>query len=333
MVSSQTFETGSKLVYVANRLRESGTFGEPHIIASLASRIRSTSFQAADLNSDGFDDLLVSSFQRNQIFLSVNGGSDFQFHADIAGNRAIDMDGDRDADLVANFSSTTVWFEQTQDEKSFHRVQVVDQSAFDNRPFWLADIDGDADIDFVTTQSDRVLWRENRGIEIGFSEDVVIAEQFFVGSVFDVDMDGDADIVGYNRDQWLENVGQTRFELHRANVVLAEDLIADIDGNGDADYLSRDAQTWYDTPDGEPKVAIEVHPLQQPTKVADINRDGAPDLIGNDGAYFYVLNEFATKGRFGDPIRIDAARGTSFDLVDIDADGDDDFLFRNVSRL
>lgn len=130
------------------------------------------------------------------------------------------------------------------------------------------------------------------------------------GVVFvDMDDDGDPDFVDANADwdtpedeetvHWYENPGPgnpaqrgpwTKHLLHQGPEYFAKPQIAagDIDRDGDIDVLTmvRDAVYWFrkDGPARFERVVIPKHPttvqLSRPLRVADLDGDGWPDLLG-----------------------------------------------------
>lgn len=111
-----------------------------------------------------------------------------------------------------------------------------------------ADVNSDGHMDIVATASSdsKVSWFENDGV-LGFTERIITTNTLGVDDVYldDVDLDGDLDIItGSQSDDkiaWFENDGSENFTEHIVSVT-AESVVhvrsGDIDGDGDIDLAS-----------------------------------------------------------------------------------------------
>jgi len=130
---------------------------------------------------------------------------------------ASDLDGDGDLDVLsANFDNNIAWYENTDGAGTFGTPQSIATDATHAHSVYAADIDGDNDMDvLVASDSEhKVVWYENTDGLGGFSYDHIIttnASQPRSVSAFDVDNDGDQDVVvalSYdNKIYWYENQG------------------------------------------------------------------------------------------------------------------------------
>jgi len=138
---------------------------------------------------------------------------------------ASDLDGDGDLDVLsANFDNTIAWYENTDGIGTFGAPQVIATDATHAHSVYAADIDGDNDMDvLVASESDhKVVWYENTDGLGGFSYDHVIttnASQPRSVSAFDVDNDGDQDVIvamSYdNKIYWYENQGSLSVDQNK----------------------------------------------------------------------------------------------------------------------
>ncbi|WP_182868134.1 FG-GAP-like repeat-containing protein [Rhodopirellula sp. JC639] len=217
---------------------------------------------------------------------------------------AADVDGDADVDLVASSPSTNqlAWFENDgTDQFQSHLIDHVTVS-----DIVISDLDRDGDKDIVVAQGngDRVIaWYEN--VSPGdFVARSINGSVFSSGAISvdagDIDADGDIDIAfGVPRDNsvyWFANRGDMTFDLRPTSAFgyiadLPKDLtLVDFEGDGDLDVFVTDEKP-------------------------------------NDGTGIVYFENLGSGG-FG----IDSLGGIlnrtfmSFDLFDLDSDGDLDLL-------
>jgi len=176
----------------------------------------------------------------------------------------------------------------------------------------------------------------------------------------DVDGDGDTDVVVSDRRGprrgvfWLEHPGPRaaragtawkRHEIGARGVEVLFLALGDLDGDGRQDVLTaaRESRLIYLRRKPGPAVAWSEHSIPLPDKfrfgkgvaVADINRDGQPDVVMTNrgdprkqAVSWMSYRGTPTSDRWTIQ-RVSDARGVKFDLVqvlDLDADGDLDIL-------
>ena len=129
------------------------------------------SVRAADVDSDGDPDLIVSGMDENKLRLFRNGGgTPVVWTGELIGGfnscayaRPGDVDGDGDLDIVASSFATSgaVWYENTAGGTSWTAHQIA--SGLGSVSCALpADVDGDGDLDAVLTSynKNKILWCE-----------------------------------------------------------------------------------------------------------------------------------------------------------------------------
>lgn len=307
-----------------------GTYTETVLADDL---IAPSHVQIIDFDFDGDNDIMVGVlgmlFPNNDkigsvVILENDGNNAFKKHlvvekiARVSDVRAGDLDGDGDMDLaVAQFGyddGETRWIENLGDWKfESHILQYLSGPI----NVEIVDIDADNDLDIVSLVSQE--WEEiycfvNDG-KGNFQPNRLYgsSNQDYGSSgiaMFDLDQDGDEDILYTNGDafdymppqgrpwhgvQWLENKGNLNFEFHRiCNFTGATNVrAADIDNDGDFDLFAVSAFNIWDDPkaysliwlenDGSNnfiKHEISKNPSHLLTcEPGDFNNDGLVDVI------------------------------------------------------
>ena len=207
-----------------------------------------------DVDSDGDIDLVVAVWHGKGIvwYDNVDARGSFtrqhRISLDASLNIGIvDVDGDAQLDLVSQSVDALTWFEQSPDDITFQRKDVL-LTDFDR--FRFADIDGDGMSDLVYQSGNKIAWRRNLSPAGRFGQDNILTNlpkgfhnQLEVG---DIDGNGSQDLAlvdAGGRLFWSPNNGRGNFDSVRLvseervswNLLILEDL----DGDGDDDCRCR----------------------------------------------------------------------------------------------
>ncbi|GJM26968.1 MAG: hypothetical protein DHS20C16_33830 [Phycisphaerae bacterium] len=293
-----------------------GSFGSAREI--LAPSPGGGQISSADLNSDGHNDLLVSSR-----FTLTSG-----IHI-------------------------VTWYRNTNGFGEFVRMPIIDTNNFGSIPIFASDIDNDGDTDVLAGLlfTGDVVWYENvDGIGEFGPKRSVSSNTIAPESIYAADLDGDNDqdvIVAdefYNRLVWYENLNglgtfSTRKYINKAAYDVSYVVSADIDGDADADIVSigEDGNTidWYENTDGmgtfgpQQVITASANGVSR-VSATDIDGDGDIDLLwaskGDDNIVFYENTDgngsFVKKKVFS----AFATNSSNIFATDIDRDGDLDVL-------
>lgn len=285
--------------------------------------------------------------------------------------QAVDVDGDRDIDMIALFSREVpiraagpdprfrriVWYENIGGTEGFGAQQLITPDVRGASSVRAADIDGDGDADLIAASSwgDGIVWYENTNGTFSAGAEIISGIDRAISiHVADIDDDGDLDIVAASLDDdritWYANAGgagsflpgkDIDTDVGGPRVVSA----ADVDGDDDLDLLAvvsgGRAIVWYENVDGTGifSPANEVARSERPTWwrapiVVDLDGDGDSDLLARsqDRNTVWFENHDGV-GAFTGPREFPAAARWSRPLgaADVDGDGDPDVLLGGAS--
>jgi hypothetical protein len=272
---------------------------------------------AADLNDDGYPDILATSgvenkfvwhlndkrggFERTVVVADLDSGT-----GSVAEAADLDNDGDLDVVTASNRVNQVAWY-ANDGSGNYELKQIITTNVTNVFDIEIADLNGDDNLDVVLAvhDSDRILLFPNQGEGV-FGDEVYVSFANGARSVraADLDDDGFVDLISAayyeNLIAWHRNVGNTlKFDLRRtisqqANGVYDID-VADLDGDGDLDVVSAsfndDKIAWYENripTDAKGSDPIEFGPQQVITDAADgavavitvdLDEDGDADLV------------------------------------------------------
>ncbi|KAB8153482.1 T9SS type A sorting domain-containing protein [Kordia sp. TARA_039_SRF] len=319
--------------------------------------------KVADINNDGFKDIIFSPIEYNNnrlvYFKGTNpyGGLNINetlitTDVDLGVFDIADIDNDGDQDICidadANTESAINQFIHTQQGNFQNPVSinmVIDQ------PFdvCVSDFDMDNDLDLLIADDDRLSWLQNIDNSNGefFTQNTLDIGNTFgrIHAVAD-DVDGDSfdDIIyadnNYNI-SLLKNLSTGTFDapIFIANLGDSpQDLtLADMDNDADMDLVVRsefgDKIVWFENLDGQGTFGSEntIVSVNNPTSIAinDIDNDGDLDVVAsqnsNQIAWYENVNG---QGTFG-TAQIICSNCASVEIVraqDIDNDNDIDII-------
>ncbi len=255
-----------------------GTFGKPRVTGM---RGNAGKVVAADFDGDGDVDLVVYSPYNDGIILFKNSGlgvfkattvrpwtPDHREMFLVAG----DFDEDRDVDLLIHDGPTDVGFIllRNQGDGTFDEWPGRDEATMYGEPF-AGDFDGDGDLDLIVAAGDLLPNRGNGTFDLPRPSGLAVRPRFTAYGAVAADID---------RDRSLDLI------LPASNTVPYS--------NQQAIALARNRE------DGtfRPLEKIPIGSFAEPVLVADMNHDGAPDIVATDSSSgsFLILLGLAETG-------------------------------------
>ncbi|MBI9037136.1 MAG: T9SS type A sorting domain-containing protein [Bacteroidales bacterium] len=215
----------------------------------------------------------------------------------------INNDGNQDVISAAIDANTIAWWENQPNDSISWQKHIVDNNFVGAIYVSAADVDGDSLTDILGAAYDGneiAWWHNDGGNSIRWTKQTVENNFFDAHKImaFDVDMDGDMDILGVsaglNTIAWFENDGNYPVKWTKQivdnNFSGARSVDAcDLDGDGDIDLagaaLSSNEITWWRNEGNSPiewteftinSYFIYAHKVH----IADIDLDGDPDILG-----------------------------------------------------
>ncbi|MCD6596355.1 MAG: VCBS repeat-containing protein, partial [Bacteroidales bacterium] len=293
-----------------------GSFSEQKVITTSANY--ATDVYVADINGDGFLDVLSASVQDNKIAWYKNNG-DGSFGEQLVISTevyfascvyAADLDGDGDMDVIAGSISDggladVAWFENTDSLGTFGSKNVISTEVSGVRKVITSDLDNDGDMDILSASfaDNKIAWYKNLdGLGTFSNQKIITTSAEGAWSVFaaDLDNDGDADVLSTswsvflndNRIVWYENIDDDS-TFSEQKIISTSFLqptyiyAADLDNDGDIDVVSgahNDNLICFENIDGSGDFSTQ-HVISDSAKgvysvyCSDIDLDGYLDII------------------------------------------------------
>jgi hypothetical protein len=314
------------------------------------------SVHAADLDGDGYADIVVSNETQNTIsILKNNGYGIFQSpvsygvgnHAFAAIASDLDIDGNRDL-AVVNTNSGNISILRNNGDGTFQSAVNYGAGSF-SRSIFACDLDGDNDKDLAVANlhSDvSVLINNGNG---SFQAPIYYGSGSGGYSIYAADLDGDIDmdlaVVNHFSDNVsvLKNNGNGTFQA-AVNYGVGDGpysvVAADLDYDGDTDLavangLSDDVSVLMNNGDGIFQTPVDYGGFNYPIWITacDFDGDGNSDLatanVYSDDVSFMMNNG---DGTFGTPLNYAVGDAPhSVHAADLDGDGDSDLSVANNS--
>lgn len=319
----------------------------------------------ADIDNDGFEDLLIAGYGDVAWARSIDGAGNFEnarsFVTEFieANNiEAADFDGDNDLDVVIyargdNSSYEVLYAENTDGIGTFAApITLASTASIFDLNFQVLDIDNDGDIDIAYSSGQNISWLENTDGQATFTNHYLLGgnEGFYT---IDLDGDGISDFISdddYDLRAYKLNADGTLSFIETMNTFsLNNDHKAgDIDGDDDNDVVTffENGSTrqihWYENTDGLgtfanrqvlfdlPSISSFSNSDQKGLEIVDIDNDNMLDIVTfeskrNGMSWYKNLGG----GVFAAEqiISDDILTITSITISDLDNDGAADILF------
>ncbi len=346
------------LLCLSNTPAWSQIFFAPEQVIAQSETLNPMRVVAADLDGDGFPDVLVASSIDSKISLYKNDGfGNFgaqqiisTLSSGVNAAYAADLDGDGDLDVLsASYNDNKIaWFEN-EGGGNFGPIQTISTNANGARAVYAYDFDGDGDLDVLSAShnDNKIAWYQNDGSGNFGTQQVITSAAFGAHAAFasDLDNDGDLDVISAsfydNKIAWYQNDGLGNFGIQQ---VISTDITgawsvfaADLDGDDDSDVIAASGAgnliVWYENN------GSGIFGLQQIiTTEANLARSVfAVDLDGDDDIDVLSASHFENRvawyendgsGNFGlQQIISNTALGANCVFADdLDGDGDMDVL-------
>jgi hypothetical protein len=320
---------------------------------------------AGDFDGDGRDDVVFAGGARRSLSLTTYGPASGAPNGTFAsgpltGVAVGDLDGDGDLDLVWSASSGSIampppfppltWpgFETAALNDGTGTFTNVGTSLFPGTPddvtsgMVVLDLDGDGDTDvgFLSSSGAVSTWRFWRNQAAGtFAPWGVVPFAPVPLTVFDLDRDGDADLVADTL--WYENLGAAQFAARSLPAPGSQlRAVGDVDGDLDVDLvyggyhpsarterllLNQGGQTFVDAT--ALPLANAPHPSAIPLSIhGDVDGDGFPEVLDCGGPLWRNRGDGWLEPT---PFPWGATLARAMQLADVDGDVDGDVLFED----
>jgi Big-like domain-containing protein/VCBS repeat protein len=265
---------------------------------------------AADFNGDGKPDLNMGNMYPNGEFAGSNeyiafnqGGGIFAAPVSIANSTPVlgDFNGDGRMDMI-QVTGQQIIVLLGQANNFFSPVTSTLNLPFDTGLFNVGDVNGDGKLDLVLNYFDHLeIWLGNGNGTFTYSSSITLENNpnNAVAAVGDVDGDGKADIVlapVYNGD--------------------APATLTIFYGNGDVTFQA--------------PISLPINREYSQVTIADVNRDGLPDLVMTDGSAVAVKINMGNRTFNSESDYIAGRSLSALSVVDVNGDGFPDIVVANT---
>jgi len=287
-----------------------GYFGNPQIIAEKQTSSDDGDLQTADIDNDGYLDVILLSsgfyihwYKNDGLgnFNSMPSIGTYPSYADKLRIGDINNDGHLDL-MVARYDRPGIACLLNDGTGTFEDQIVIAEEISTVPILHLGDMDNDGDVDILPqyyNQTEKT-WFENQG-DMKFEKHTIEETTYsVVRKIVDFDGDGDMDlwsVLGGGMEfGWYENDGEGNFEWHVFPFVVAAGrvkLVVDLDQDGDMDFLGHLVSVpyffWYEN-DGEGNFNYKTFPFKayapadfqmkdNSIRLADLDQDGSLDIL------------------------------------------------------
>lgn len=285
-----------------------------------------TKIVAADLDNDGFQDIVVSKkeFNNSKVSFYLNSGSgSFGLENILTANlnypeaiAAGDLDGNGWADVVTTSYNPNKLLLFLNSGGSFPTETLLEPNIVFPEDIEITDIDNDGDMDIVVLDHVNIIVYYNDG-NATFNKAITPNDQFeyYAFSIADLDGDGFKDIIigGSLLLVYMNDNGSfTDHDIARGNSIVNPGFCfmvhtADLDGNGSMDLIidgNGSSEISWHSNDGNGfftfMQSIETTSQCKSVSTADFNNDGSLDLFASlfqEGEVAWYAND--GQGNFG----------------------------------
>ncbi|MDD5006257.1 MAG: VCBS repeat-containing protein [Candidatus Omnitrophica bacterium] len=275
-----------------------------------------------DIDSDGHPDIVAVNNTPGELLWFRNDGTpqdgqpwqefiitpEMPYAYDVA---LADLDKDGDLDVIAiGYKGYLAWFENVPslNGRDWIRHPIDDSKQTGNHTIRVADFDGDKDLDLLSTvhSAHMVVWYENCNGARSFQKHIVDSKTLYPthGQPFDIDKDGDMDIVmafgkdGLSGDRdthqiaWYENTSGswTKHIIYKGFNDAFEVVAGDLDNDGDVGVVATSwrkpgRMAWFHNPGGKEDIPWKMLLLKKKWRsannilLADLNGDNKLDIV------------------------------------------------------
>ncbi len=318
---------------------------------------------AADLDGDGFQDILAASQYYNDIVWYKNDGNANFTQQPLINNNArfaaavvafdIDNDGDNDVVSASKDDHLIAWYEN-DGTGNFSAKKIITDVAEIPVALAFADLNNDGFTDILAgyAQTDKIVYFLNNG-DTTFAEPVTLTDQtdyIFTIKTADINNDGFIDVVSASKNDnkvaWYKNLAGTGFSSQIIicdTIEQAYDLaLADFDLDDDIDIAVSESNTnamyLFSNTDGNGTFAplrVISDYLYKPKGIAaaDFNNDGVVDLAVTSSERDRVFWFWNAKANFLEHSINFNHISTCVTATDIDEDGDADIFYSSHDAI